>query len=52
MLYSPSLQGGGWGVGLSFAFAQPKSDYPALRQRLQRGNYAEALAGYEELATK
>src|SRR5262245_53332908 len=29
--------------------AQPKTDYPALKQRLQRGNYAEARAGYEEL---
>lgn len=29
--------------------AQPKVDYPALKQRLQRGNYAEARAGYEEL---
>ncbi len=32
------------------ASAQPKSEYPALKQRLQRGNYAEALAGYDELA--
>ncbi len=30
--------------------AQPKVEYPALKQRLQRGNFAEALAGYEELA--
>lgn len=30
--------------------AEPKVEYPALRQRLLRGNYAEALAGYEELA--
>lgn len=30
--------------------AQQKVEYPALKQRLQRGNYAEALAGYEELA--
>jgi tetratricopeptide (TPR) repeat protein len=29
--------------------AQPKVDYPALRQRLQRGNYAEARAGFEEV---
>lgn len=29
--------------------ADPKADYPALKQRLQRGNYAEALAGYDEL---
>lgn len=28
---------------------QPRVEYPALRQRLQRGNYAEALAGYAEL---
>ncbi|MBN9122692.1 MAG: tetratricopeptide repeat protein [Planctomycetes bacterium] len=28
----------------------PKVEYPALKQRLQRGNYAEALAGYDELA--
>ncbi|HEY1188472.1 MAG TPA: tetratricopeptide repeat protein [Gemmata sp.] len=32
------------------ARAQPKTDYPALKQRLQRGNFAEALAGYDELA--
>lgn len=32
------------------ASAQPKVEYPALKQRLQRGNYAEALAGYDELA--
>lgn len=31
---------------------QPKAEYPALKQRLQRGNYAEALAGYTELAEK
>src|SRR5947208_3644418 len=31
------------------AFAQPMADYPALRQRLQRGNYAEARAGFEAL---
>jgi cellulose synthase operon protein C len=30
--------------------AQPKVEYPALKQRLQRGNYAEALAGYDEHA--
>ncbi|AMV26896.1 tetratricopeptide repeat protein [Gemmata sp. SH-PL17] len=30
--------------------AQPKTEYPALKQRLQRGNFAEALAGYDELA--
>ncbi len=35
-----------------FVRADPKPDYPALKQRLQRGNYAEALAGYDELATK
>jgi tetratricopeptide (TPR) repeat protein len=29
--------------------AAPQVDYPALKQRLQRGNYAEALAGFEEL---
>src|SRR4051812_10575543 len=29
--------------------AEPKVEYPALKQRLQRGNYAEALAGYDEL---
>jgi len=29
--------------------AQPKVDYPALKQRLQRGNYAEARTGYETL---
>jgi Flp pilus assembly protein TadD len=38
-------------LGLSSELlAQPKVEYPALRQRLQRGNYAEALAGYDELA--
>ncbi len=31
------------------ASAQPKTDYPALKQRFQRGNYAEARAGYEAL---
>ena len=30
-------------------FAQTKTEYPALKQRLQRGNYAEARAGYEPL---
>gem|GEM_PF-312032 len=30
--------------------AQEKIEYPALKQRLERGNYAEALAGYQELA--
>ena len=30
--------------------AQPKVEYPALKQRLQRGNYAEALAGFDEHA--
>lgn len=30
--------------------ARRTADGPALKQRLQRGNYAEALAGYEELA--
>jgi tetratricopeptide (TPR) repeat protein len=35
---------------LAFALiAQPKADYPALKQRFQRGNYAEARAGYEAL---
>lgn len=37
---------------LSFAqilHAQPKAEYPAIKQRLQRGNYAEALAAYDEL---
>jgi cellulose synthase operon protein C len=35
---------------LAFAIvAQPKADYPALKQRFQRGNYAEARAGYESL---
>ncbi len=29
--------------------AEPKVTYPALKQRLQRGNYAEALAGYGDL---
>jgi tetratricopeptide (TPR) repeat protein len=29
--------------------APPGAEYPALKQRLQRGNYAEARAGYEEL---
>ena len=29
--------------------AQPKTDYPALKQRLQRGNYAEARGGFEQL---
>ena len=33
-----------------FASAQPKVEFPALKQRLQRGNYAEALAGYDEHA--
>ncbi|WP_171474146.1 tetratricopeptide repeat protein [Frigoriglobus tundricola] len=28
----------------------PAVDYPALKQRLQRGNYAEALEGYDRLA--
>lgn len=31
------------------AGAQPAVEFPALKQRLQRGNYAEALAGYGEL---
>ena len=31
----------------SFTRADPKVEYPALKQRLQRGNYAEALAGYD-----
>jgi len=35
---------------LAFTVAtQPKIDFPALKQRLQRGNYAEARAGYEAL---
>jgi tetratricopeptide (TPR) repeat protein len=29
--------------------AQPKTDYPALKERVQRGNYSEARAGYEAL---
>jgi tetratricopeptide (TPR) repeat protein len=29
--------------------AQPKAEFPALKQRLQRGNHAEARAGYEAL---
>ncbi|HSQ58408.1 MAG TPA: hypothetical protein VLM40_21990, partial [Gemmata sp.] len=29
--------------------AQPKEDYPALHQRFQHGNYAEARTGYQEL---
>ena len=29
--------------------AQPKTDFPALKQRLQRGNYAEARAGFEAI---
>ena len=29
--------------------APPKTEYPALKQRLERGNYAEARAGYEAL---
>src|SRR5689334_8167997 len=29
--------------------AQPKTDYPALKQRIQRGNYAEAATGYRGL---
>ena len=41
----PPFREGGWGGGC-FAGAE----YPALKQRLQRGNYAEALVGYEELA--
>ena len=28
---------------------QPATEFPALKQRLQRGNYAEARAGYEAL---
>ena len=48
---TPTRQGGGWG-GLAFTRVQPKSDYPALKQRLQRGNYAEALAGYDEVVAK
>ena len=39
----PPFREGGWGVGSS-------AEYPALKQRLQRGNYAEALGGYDELA--
>jgi tetratricopeptide (TPR) repeat protein len=35
---------------LTFAlFGQPATEFPALKQRLQRGNYAEARAGYEVL---
>src|ERR1700722_6614066 len=33
----------------SVVISQQKTEYPALKQRLQRGNYAEARAGYEEL---
>jgi tetratricopeptide (TPR) repeat protein len=33
----------------AIGFAQSKTEYPALKQRFQRGNYAEAKAGYEEL---
>src|SRR5580704_9154185 len=33
----------------SVGIAQPTTEYPALKQRLKRGNYAEAKAGYEEL---
>lgn len=29
--------------------APPQVDYPALQQRVQRGNYAEARAGYEAI---
>jgi cellulose synthase operon protein C len=29
--------------------AQQKTEYPALKQRFQHGNYTEAKAGYEEL---
>ncbi len=36
-------------AALAVPAAEPKVEYPALRQRLQRGNYAEALAGFEEL---
>ncbi len=35
---------------MSLCAAQPAVDYPALKQRLQRGNYAEALEGYDRLA--
>src|SRR4051812_48477368 len=41
----PPLRGG----ATHFNAAQPKVDYPALRQRLLRGNYAEARTGYEAL---
>ncbi|QEG30430.1 Tetratricopeptide repeat protein [Gemmata obscuriglobus] len=40
----------GAGPAGEFFASQPKADYPALRQRLLRGNYAEALAGYDDLA--
>jgi hypothetical protein len=29
--------------------AQPKTDYPALLERVLRGNYSEARAGFEAL---
>jgi len=41
-----------YSLGLASPFAsaaQAKEDYPALRQRFQRGNYAEARTGYEAL---
>lgn len=36
-------------VAPTAALAQTKTEFPALRQRLERGNYAEARAGYEDL---
>lgn len=36
-------------VTAAFVRIQPKVDYPALKQRFQRGNYAEARAGYEAI---
>jgi tetratricopeptide (TPR) repeat protein len=46
----PSFPGKGvGGLGSSLHLrADAKVEYPALIQRLQRGNYAEALAGFEE----
>jgi tetratricopeptide (TPR) repeat protein len=37
-------------LGAPHAGAQPAVEFPALKQRLLRGNYAEALAGFEEQA--
>lgn len=36
-------------IAPQMGLAQQKTEYPALKQRLQRGNYAEARAGYEGL---